>query len=376
MIRYHIKQMEKEKDYMKRIISILFIVCICVNYSYAKLYISDVDLYIHNIDILSSSIPDKCKILEEKKIYNSGYNDIFSLTNDEIKDFFLNAKYNNERPVQAEFPYSNGCEVKGIIKINEKDKAFFTIDYYGIGNLVINNKYYPVVCEDRMCKFCSMSDDIGYLVEALESGNKISQKELKWLKSYGTKYCVNNTIVQESNYYIFNIYKIFESSYFLNISNNDIKSTIRKTFYNSFLLNNPNNNMESNKIIIDIEQQYKILNETTLNNSEKIYYTNLLELSKIYLGKDIKLTNVDKYSADDFYLKYRIKLFEFYIFVINNKQNSVEEIYNEMKKDLEKYSSMMMTDFKTGKIQYDYYNLYNNTLESLYNYYIYHYYAK
>lgn len=47
-----------------------------------------------------------------------------------------------------------------------------------------------------------------------------------------------------------------------------------------------------------------------------------------------------------------------------------------MKKDLEKYSSMMMTDFKTGKIQYDYYNLYNNTLESLYNYYIYHYYAK
>lgn len=199
---------------------------------------------------------------------------------------------------------------------------------------------------------------------------------MKWLKSYGTKYCVNNTIVQESNYYIFNIYKIFESSYFLNISNNDIKSTIRKTFYNSFLLNNPNNNMESDKIIIDIEQQYKILNETPLNNSEKIYYTNLLELSKIYLGKDIKLTNVDKYSADDFYLKYRIKLFEFYIFVINNKQNSVEEIYNEMKKDLEKYSSMMMTDFKTGKIQYDYYNLYNNTLESLYNYYIYHYYAK
>ena len=75
---------------MKRIISILFIVCICVNYSYAKLYISDVDLYIHNIDILSSSIPDKCKILEEKKIYNSGYNDIFSLTNYEIKDIFLN----------------------------------------------------------------------------------------------------------------------------------------------------------------------------------------------------------------------------------------------------------------------------------------------
>ena len=109
---------------------------------------------------------------------------------------------------------------------------------------------------------------------------------------------------------------------------------------------------------------------------------------------------------DKFYLKliYNDQItIEFYIKILNLEQDQVEmskgspkspkinvgsivhqkntleqkvKMLEQEKKDLEKYSSMMMTDFKTGKIQYDYYNLYNNTLESLYNYYIYHYYAK
>ena len=69
----------------------------------------------------------------------------------------------------------------------------------------------------------------------------------------------------------------------------------------------------------------------SLNNTEKILYKNLLELSYNFIGIDTALTNIDKYSNNDFYVKYRILLIDYYI-KKKNKLNNADKLYNGFSK--------------------------------------------
>lgn len=105
----------------------------------------------------------------------------------------------------------------------------------------------------------------------------------------------------------------------------------------------------------------------TVNNTEKIMYKNLLELSYNFIGIDTTITNIDKYSDSDFYVKYRILLFDYYI-KKKNKQNNTDNLYNNIKDMIESKKNVMISDYKNNKTNFNYYYLYTSLLNSIKKY--------
>lgn len=121
---------------------------------------------------------------------------------------------------------------------------------------------------------------------------------------------------------------------------------------------------EKSKLKEQIDYFNKNLSSLSLNNTEKIMYKNLLELSYNFIGIDTTLTNIDKYSDSDFYVKYRILLFDYYI-KKKNKQNNTDNLYNNIKDMIESKKNLMINDYKNKKTSYNYYILYSRLLESI-----------
>lgn len=126
------------------------------------------------------------------------------------------------------------------------------------------------------------------------------------------------------------------------------------------------NNMDINQLKTQIDFYNNELSILSLNNTEKILYKNLLELSYNFIGIDTALTNIDKYSNNDFYVKYRILLIDYYI-KKKNKLNNADKLYNDLANMIESKKNVMINDYKNKKTSFNYYKLYSNLLENIKN---------
>ena len=185
------------------------------------------------------------------------------------------------------------------------------------------------------------------IYENLSSGS-FDQRDVETIKRYERTQCIGDKDNVEIN-----ILKVFEAGYLLpdyNKKNKDEKTQIKDLFFNSFLYSNTNDKIdgEKSKLKEQIDYFNKNLSSLSLNNTEKIMYKNLLELSYNFIGIDTTLTNIDKYSHSDFYVKYRILLFDYYI-KKKNKQNNTDNLYNNIKDMIESKKNVMISDYKNNK---------------------------
>ena len=289
------------------------------------------------------------------------------LTKKEVEEFFINSQ--NE-PMIISIYDTYGAVAEGEL-LYKGEKVKYKIDGGGWGTVfapiknVDDNEVYTVVCHGIKCKPCADISSFN-IYENLSNGS-FNQIDVETIKRYGRTQCIGN----KDNIEI-NILKVFEAGYLLpdyNKKNKDEKTQIKDLFFNSFLYSNTNDKIdgEKSKLKEQIDYFNKNLSSLSLNNTEKIMYKNLLELSYNFIGIDTALTNIDKYSHSDFYVKYRILLFDYYI-KKNNKKNNTDNLYNNIKDMIESKKNIMINDYKNKKTSYNYYYLYTSLLNSIKKY--------
>ena len=289
------------------------------------------------------------------------------LTKKEVEEFFINSQ--NE-PMIISIYDTYGVVAEGEL-LYKGEKVKYKIDGGGWGTVfapiknVDNLEVYTVVCNGVKCKPCADISSLN-IYENLSSGS-FDQRDVETIKRYGRTQCIGDKDNVEIN-----ILKVFEAGYLLpdyNKKNKDEKTQIKDLFFNSFLYFNTNYKIdgEKSKLKEQIDYFNKNLSSLSLNNTEKIMYKNLLELSYNFIGIDTTLTNIDKYSDSDFYVKYRILLFDYYI-KKKNKQNNTDNLYNNIKDMIESKKNVMISDYKNKKTSFNYYYLYTSLLNSIKKY--------
>lgn len=289
------------------------------------------------------------------------------LTKKEVEEFFINSQ--NE-PMIISIYDTYGAVAEGEL-LYKGEKVKYQIDGGGWGTVfapiknVDNLEVYTVVCNGVKCKPCADISSLN-IYENLSSGS-FDQRDVETIKRYGKTQCIGDKDNVEIN-----ILKVFEAGYLLpdyNKKNKDEKTQIKDLFFNSFLYFNTNYKIdgEKSKLKEQIDYFNKNLSSLSLNNTEKIMYKNLLELSYNFIGIDTTLTNIDKYSDSDFYVKYRILLFDYYI-KKNNKKNNTDNLYNNIKDMIESKKNVMISDYKNNKTNFNYYYLYTSLLNSIKKY--------
>ena len=288
------------------------------------------------------------------------------LTKKEVEAFFINSQ--NQSMIISQYD-TYGSIASGELLYKGK-KIKYEIDGGGWGTVfapiknVDDSEVYTVVCDGIKCKPCADISSF-YIHEDLGNGS-FNQGNVENIKRLGKTQCIGNKDDIEIN-----ILKVFEAGYLLpdyNKKNKDDKTKIKDLFFNSFMYFNlfDKNNMDINQLKTQIDFYNNKLSTLSLNNTEKILYKNLLELSYNFIGIDTALTNIDKYSDNDFYVKYRILLIDYYI-KKKNKENNIDKLYNDLANMIESKKNVMINDYKTKKTSFDYYKLYSNLLENIKN---------
>lgn len=286
------------------------------------------------------------------------------LTKKEVEEFFINSQ--NE-PMIISIYDTYGAIAEGEL-LYKGEKIKYEIDGGGWGTIfapiknVDDNEVYTVVCHSVKCKPCA--DISSFNIYENISNGSFDQRDVETIKRIGRTQCIGN-----KDDLTINILKVFEAGYLLpdyNKKNKDEKTQIKDLFFNSFLYFNKNDKTDDVKSNLEQQIDYfnKNLSSLSLNNTEKILYKNLLELSYSFIGIETTLTDIDKYSDNDFYIKYRILLFDYYI-KKKNKQNNTEKLYNNIKNMIESKKDIMISDYKNKKTSYNYYYLYINLLNSI-----------
>lgn len=286
------------------------------------------------------------------------------LTKKEVEEFFINSQ--NE-PMIISIYDTYGAIAEGKL-LYKGEKIKYEIDGGGWGTIfapiknVDDNEVYTVVCHGVKCKPCA--DISSFNIYENISNGSFDQRDVETIKRIGRTQCIGN-----KDDLTINILKVFEAGYLLpdyNKKNKDEKTQIKELFFNSFLYFNKNDKTDDEKSNLEQQIDYfnKNLSSLSLNNTEKILYKNLLELSYSFIGLETTLTDTDKYSDNDFYIKYRILLFDYYI-KKKNKQNNTEKLYNNIKNMIESKKDIMISDYKNKKTSYNYYYLYINLLNSI-----------
>ena len=287
------------------------------------------------------------------------------LTKKEVEEFFINSQ--NEPMIISTYD-TYGAVAEGEL-LYKGEKVKYQIDGGGWGTVfapiknVDNLEVYTVVCNGVKCKPYADISSLN-IYENLSSGS-FDQRDVETIKRYGRTQCIGDKDNVEIN-----ILKVFEAGYLLpdyNKKNKDEKTQIKDLFFNSFLNTNDKIDGEKSKLKEQIDYFNKNLSSLSLNNTEKIMYKNLLELSYNFIGIDTALTNIDKYSHSDFYVKYRILLFDYYI-KKKNKQNNTDNLYNNIKDMIESKKNVMISDYKNKKTSFNYYYLYTSLLNSIKKY--------
>lgn len=288
------------------------------------------------------------------------------LTKKEVEEFFINSQ--NEPMIISVYD-TYGPAAEGELLYKGK-KVKYEIDGGGWGTIyapiknVDDEDVYTAVCHGIKCNPCADIFSF-YIYEDLADGS-FHQQDVENIKRLGKTQCIGN-----KDDIKINILKVFEAGYLLpdyNKKNKDDKTKIKDLFFNSFMYFNllDKNNMDINQLKAQIDFYNNKLSTLSLNNTEKILYKNLLELSYNFLGIDTALTNIDKYSDNDFYVKYRILLIDYYI-KKKNKENNIDKLYNDLLNMIESKKNVMINDYKNKKTSFDYYKLYSNLLESIKN---------
>lgn len=287
------------------------------------------------------------------------------LTKKEVEDFFINSQnepmiisiYDTYAPAASGELLYKGKKVKYEINSGGWGTVFAPIKN------VDDSEVYTVVCHGIKCKPCADISSFN-IYENLSNGS-FDQRDVENIKRLGKTQCIGNKDNVEIN-----LLKVFEAGYLLPNYNKkkDDKTNIKDLFFNSFMYFNlfNNNNMDINQLKAQINFYNDELSTLSLNNTEKILYENLLELSYNFIGIDTSLTNIDKYSDNDFYVQYRILLIDYYI-KKKNKLNNTDKLYNDLVNMIDSKKDIMINDYKTKKTSFNYYKLYSNLLESIKN---------
>lgn len=287
------------------------------------------------------------------------------LTKKEVEDFFINSQnepmiisiYDTYAPAASGELLYKGKKVKYEINSGGWGTVFAPIKN------VDDSEVYTVVCHGIKCKPCADISSFN-IYENLSNGS-FDQRDVENIKRLGKTQCIGNKDNVEIN-----LLKVFEAGYLLPNYNKkkDDKTNIKDLFFNSFMYFNlfNNNNMDINQLKAQINFYNDELSTLSLNNTEKILYKNLLELSYNFIGIDTSLTNIDKYSDNDFYVQYRILLIDYYI-KKKNKLNNTDKLYNDLVNMIDSKKDIMINDYKTKKTSFNYYKLYSNLLESIKN---------
>lgn len=288
------------------------------------------------------------------------------LTKKEVEAFFINSQ---NQPMIISMYDTYGIIASGELLYKGK-KIKYEIDGGGWGTVfapiknVDNSEVYTVVCDGIKCKPCADISSL-YIHEDIGNGS-FNQRDVENIKRLGKTQCIGNKDDIEIN-----ILKVFEAGYLLpdyNKKNKDDKTKIKDLFFNSFMYFNlfDRNNMDINQLKTQIDFYNNELSTLSLNNTDKILYKNLLELSYNFIGIDTALSNIDKYSNNDFYVKYRILLIDYYI-KKKNKLNNADKLYNDLANMIDSKKAIMVNDYKTKKTSFNYYKLYSNLLENIKN---------
>lgn len=288
------------------------------------------------------------------------------LTKKEVEEFFINSQ--NEPMIIS--TYDNyGPAAEGELLYKGK-KVKYEINRGGWGTIyapiknVDDSDVYTAVCNGIKCKPCA--DISSFIIYDDLINGSFNQSDVENIKQLGKTQCIGNKDDIEIN-----ILKVFEAGYLLpdyNNKNKDDKTKIKDLFFMSFIYFNllDKNNTDKNQLKTQIDFYNDKLSTLSLNNTEKILYKNLLELSYNFIGINTALTNIDKYSDNDFYVKYRILLTDYYI-KKKNKENNIDKLYNDLLNMIESKKNVMINDYKSKKTSFDYYNLYSNLLRSIKN---------
>lgn len=117
-----------------------------------------------------------------------------------------------------------------------------------------------------------------------------------------------------------------------------------------------------------IKERVNNINLADLKNlkaDEKVYYNNLILITKTALG-DKQNINTTINDTKDLYLKLRINaLYLSSLSASNTAKNDIIDEYNKLSKLLEANKNTLISDYKNKKVSFDYYKIYREYIDNM-----------
>ena len=103
----------------------------------------------------------------------------------------------------------------------------------------------------------------------------------------------------------------------------------------------------------------------SLKSDERIYYNNLILITKTALGDKQNINNAIS-DTKDLYLKLRINaLYLSSLVASNTGKNNIIDEYNKLSKLIENNKNTLISDYKNKKVSFDYYKIYREYIDNM-----------
>lgn len=212
-------------------------------------------------------------------------------------------------------------------------KAYAAYKYNISDYFKVTSKTFPVALKNYE-KYLSKKDYNNYL---------------SLYNKYKNKHNIVNTFFVSN--YIKSNYKNYES---LNTTDK-----IKRNLYDALFFEENRNN---------IKERVNKINLSDLKNlkaDERVYYNNLILITKTALGDKQNINNAIR-DTEDLYLKLRINaLYLSSLAASNTAKNNIIDEYNKLSKLLEANKNTLISDYKNKKVSFDYYKIYKEYIDNI-----------